>query len=381
MTRGEKTVAGLLAVLLGMCFIIVVLGGYVRLTHSGLSIPEWPFFTLEKIEQADGTIVQRQALFPPSEESEWETLRTTFLTDVPPDSVGYVAGVSMADFKRMFWIEWSHRGTAKAIGLVYLFFLAAVFIVPEVRRRMWGKAAAGLVLLVSQAVIGALVVFVHLRAEKIALHLIVAFLFTSLLVWMLMMLLRPAVPAAEKPKGPNPILGTAIAVYVIALIQIFSGGLVAGSMAGFQWNTWPMMGDYWIPPNMMIEDWGLMRNMLENKVVIQFTHRWFAFAVVVAVLYLILRSLTIKVSAPARWALRSVFAIVVLQVILGILTLLMGVQTHLALTHQLVGLILLLNLLVVVYETATQPVLGEEALAELEEHSASTPAKAETANA
>lgn len=373
MTNGEKSVAGALVLLIVMCFTIVTLGGYVRLTNSGLSIPEWPFFTIEKIEQPDGSIARKQALFPPTDDASWETLRQIYLTEIPADNSAYIPNVTLAQFKTMFWIEWAHRGVAKTIGAIYLIFLALVFYFPETRKRLWPMAVGGLILLVSQAVIGAIVVFEHLRAEKVALHLTVAFLYTSLLLWMLLSLVHKP---AENPISwkKNPLLPLSIGVYVIVMLQIFSGGLMAGAEAGYMFNTWPKMGDYWVPPNMMFEEWSFARNMLENKIVIQFTHRWFAFIALGAVLFLVLRSMTLKVSGTARWALRFVFAVCLFQLVLGILTLLLGVHPHVALTHQSIGLVLALNLLVIVYEAHSQPVLSEVAIAEMEEKNSPVPA-------
>lgn len=371
MQRGEKIVAWFLGILLGMCFVIVTLGGYVRLSGSGLAIPEWPFFTIAINEMPDGRIVKEQTLWPPTSEQGWLTLKDTFKRDVP----GNWENLSVGAFKRMFWIEWGHRAVAKAIGLVYLIFLGLALWFPETRKKIGWLAGISFFVLISQALLGAVVVFFHLKAIKVALHLITAFFFTSLLLWMLMKLIRPAAPE-DQLKGKNPMLKLAVGTYLIVAFQIFSGGLMAGSLAGFQMNTWPLMGDYWVPPNMMVEGESFWWNFTENKVFIQFFHRWFAFATVIVLAFLVMRSLTVQVSRVARWGLRAVLAIVVLQTILGILTLVMGVHTHLALTHQSVGLILLLNVLLVVYETKTQPVLAEEALADLEEQQALTGAEA-----
>jgi cytochrome c oxidase assembly protein subunit 15 len=147
----------------------------------------------------------------------------------------------------------------------------------------------------------------------------------------------------------------------VVVVQIFSGGLMAGSMAGFMWQSWPLMGDYLVPPGLMAENMGFIRNFVENKVMIQFFHRWFAFATLAVVLVLVARAMTVRVSPVARWALRAVASVTVLQIIVGIVTLLTGVQTHAALTHQAIGLVLMLNVLVVVYETAGHPVVAEAA--------------------
>ena len=377
MTAGEKKTVGLCAFLLFLVFAMVTLGGFVRLTGSGLSIPEWPFFTVDVRELPDGSLKKVRTVFAPMSEEQWETTRATFVKLVP----GFEEGIGIAAFKRMFWIEWSHRALASVIFISYITFMVVALRAREVRAVIGKRAVGGFFLLLSQAVVGGILVWLHLPAFKLAIHLSIAFLFAALILWMMLRVWRAPAPVAER-RGPNPILPLSIAVFLIVLAQVFSGGLMAGSHAGFMLNTWPMMGDYWVPPGLMAEDVGFVKNFVENKILIQFFHRWFAIFTLVAVLYLVLRSLTVKVSPVARWALRAVASVAVLQVVVGIITLLTGVHTHIALTHQSLGLVLLLNVLVVVYETAAHPVLAEKALmAENDAKVATAAASGETVNA
>lgn len=373
--NGEKLTNYLLIVLIVMCLGIVVLGGYVRLSGSGLSIPEWPFFTIEKQVQADGSVNDIKTIFPPTTEESWQILYTTLVTELPQ-----YEGTAMSEFKRMFWTEWSHRGVAKLIGVVYLAFMGVVFYFPELRRKLSWLSVIGLVVLVSQAVMGGIVVLFHLDSAKIAIHLLAAFLFTAILLWCVLKLKRPAVERSERTPF-NPItIWTVVAIAMISL-QLFSGGLMAGSLAGFQMNTWPMMGEVWMPNGIVNSDMSFLKNFTENVIMIQFFHRWFAFMVIVALAMLVFRCMTVRVSTQARWALRSLFAIVVFQTILGVLTLITGVHNHLALTHQFVGLILLLVAVVILYETTQHPVLMEEQLVDLKEKESEPPTLQEKAPA
>lgn len=363
MSTPVKTAVSLLSVLIFVCFVITGLGGYVRLTGSGLSIPEWPFHTVEVTYHDDGTKTKKRQIMPPRTDSGWETLRETFVREVP----GFQEGIALHEFKRMFWIEWSHRAVAGFIGLLYLGTLIFVLTKPALRGSIGVHLSVGFFLLIGQAILGAVVVFFHLMEVKVALHLVTAFIFTGLLVWCLMKLVHPPLPGAERRGKKNPILPLALIVFGLTLLQIFSGGLMAASHAGYQWNTWPLMGESLVPANMWDGNWNFYRNMTENTVVIQFTHRWFAFVVVAAVLFLVARAITVKVTPVARWSLRVLFALVVVQVIVGIYTLLMGVHPHLAIMHQVLGLALLMNVLLIVYETAAHKVIAEEELAELAE--------------
>jgi len=219
-------------------------------------------------------------------------------------------------------------------------------------------------------VLGGLAVLKHLPAINVAIHLTVGFFFTCLLTWCLLLMIHPPTPKSEMPRGKNSFKWLAIVVFGIITIQIFSGGLMAGSIAGAHFNTWPKMGEHYMPPNTWLRGEGFYFNMFEHIPMIQFSHRWFAIFAAAMVLFLVLRASTIRVTPAARWSLRLLFFVVVLQVILGIYTLLTGLQTHLALTHQFVGLVLMLMLLIVVYETTLHPVYGEEYLAEEAEKAA-----------
>ncbi len=369
----ERITSALLVTLVVMCFSMVTLGGYVRVSGSGLSIPEWPFFTVDRTVDATGAVVrERQSIFPPTTDEGWEVLRNIFVEEMTiAGKTQYLQGAELdiAPFKRMFWIEWSHRALAKTIGVVYLVFLAVALLNGSIRRRIGLLAVGGLFLLASQAVIGGILVWLHLIPIKLATHLTTAFLFTSLVVWMLMRMVHPPVPSQERPR--HGIGRWAIAVYGLIGVQIFLGGLVAGGgSAHYAFSTWPLMGEYLVPPGMWTEGDGLYRNLTENIVLIQFLHRWFAFAVAAAILLFTMRCLTVKTSAAGRWALRLLFAVVTFQIVLGILTLLFGGHAHLALTHQSFGLVLFLNALVVVYETTRHPVLTEVAVAEMREGTA-----------
>ncbi len=375
MMQGKKLVSGFLVLLLVMCFVMVTLGGYVRLSGSGLSIPEWPVFTIEKVLDEGGNVIEeKKSIFPPTSEEGWQTLYTTLVTELPQ-----YEGIGMAPFKRMFWIEWSHRGLAKTIGVVYLAFLASVFFFKDMRSRIGWMAAGGLVLLVSQAVAGGIVVLFHLKAVKVSIHLLLAFFFTCLLLWMLLRLNHePDQEVVAKKKLPA-VYYWAFGVFLIICFQIFSGGLMAASLAGYQMNTWPKMGEHWVPPGMMVDGDSFFKSFTENIVMIQFFHRWFAIFTLLAVFVLVFRFMTVRVSPLARISLRLIAGVAVLQVILGILTLLNGVMPALALLHQSVGLVLMLNCLLVIYETKNHRVFTEAEIAQEKEAKALSSSNQEVA--
>lgn len=356
MTSIKLAIAQLI-LLIVLCFGMVTLGGYVRLSGSGLSIPEWPFFTIRMEQLADGTLMPVRSIFPPTTADGWQTLHATYVTYLM-EHHGIEDELAMSEFKRMFWTEWSHRGLAKFIGVVFLAFMGTALISKTLRPRIGALAVGSLLLLVLQAVMGGIVVKFHLASVKVSIHLTLAFFFTSLLVWMLLLLVHP--PAEQSLRRPgNPVMRWGLVLFGVVSAQIFSGGLMAASHAGYQINTWPLMGEYLVPNGLWPSGMGAFETFTEHILMIQFFHRWFAFAVALGVIFFVMRTLTIVVSPTARWALRLMFATVTLQIILGILTLLGGVQPHMALTHQSFGLVLLLNVLIVVYEAWAQPVYTE----------------------
>jgi len=363
--KSQKAAAGLLAFLIVLCFCIVTLGGFVRLSGSGMAIPEWPFHTTKFVRDDAGTVIDKElTVFPPSTEEGWETLRATFVRDVP----GFQQGIALDEFKTMFFIEWSHRATGFFISMTFLGTAIFVFTNANLRRRIGKYALIACFVLPAQIVMGGILVKLHLEAEALATHLCGAFIFTSLLFYSLMKLIHAPAPKAQLGRA-RVVWMTAAAVYALVLVQVFSGGLMAGNDAGYTMNTWPKMGDSIVPPNLFDRSMNPILNFTENVMMVQFFHRWFAFVVLTAVVYLVLSNLTVEVSKAGRWMLRGVAFIVTLQLLLGILTLVglnekVGpVQPHIALTHQSLGLVVLLTVLGIVYETKNQPVRAEAALA------------------
>lgn len=331
--------AGILAALV---FLMVGVGGYVRLSGSGLSIPHWPLIN--------------GSLLPPSDQAGWELLMDQYHKDVRGLEIPKVPGqTELAQFKTMFAIEYSHRALASLIGFVWLALAVVTWRAGEVRGRIGAFVWATGALIFMQALLGGLVVLKRLPAEKVALHLGVGFAIFALILWIMLRLAHPTEPGASR----NVLRKLAHASLALAFIQVLFGGLVAGSGAGYMLNSWPRMGDYWVPPGMWTQEPAIL-NLLENRVTVQFIHRWLAAVVVAAVLAMVMRAMTLRVSNTARWALRAVFTVVILQFILGVLTLVMKVPVHLGLTHQMVGLVLFGLLTVIMYESKHSLVLAEE---------------------
>jgi cytochrome c oxidase assembly protein subunit 15 len=336
--------ATLLAVLV---FLMVGVGGFVRLSGSGLSIPHWPLIN--------------GSLLPPADEPGWMLLLDQYHKDVQGLTIPKVPGsTEVAQFKIMFAIEYSHRALASLIGFAWLGLLVITLRSKEVAARIKGLVFSLGVLIFSQALLGGLVVLKHLPAEKVALHLGVGFIIFAMTQWTILKLKSESLEASRR----NPLRRFAHIVLAFVFIQVLLGGLVAGSGAGYMMNTWPRMGDYIVPPGMWSDSYQpAILNILENKITIQFMHRWFATLVVAGVLAMALRAMTLQVPTRTRWALRGVMAIVTLQFLLGVMTLLAGVPVWMGLAHQLLGLVLFGTMNLILFDAKYGEVLAEDEIA------------------
>ncbi len=330
-------------------FLIVIVGGVVRISGSGLSIPEWPLI--------NGT------LLPPTSQADWETVYKTYHREIEGIEVpGLIHEVQPGiipfdEFRTMFAIEYFHRFLAASFGLVFLFVFIKVMRSPVARQRYGLVSFFAACLLLAQAILGGIVVMTDLQAMLVAIHLGVAFFFFALLFWIGLSILYPA---QGNLNGHNVRLSRlTIISAVLVFTQIVSGGLVAGTQAGFHLNTWPLIGDYLIPPASLLwsSSYEGLSNIMHNKLLQQFVHRWWAFVAAGAVLYLVVISIRYSISGRARFGIRALSTLIVLQLIIGIFTLLTQVQPHIAITHLAVGFLLFEVLVLLGYELRNHEVL------------------------
>lgn len=305
--------------------IMVLVGGATRLTESGLSIVEWKPVT--------GTL-------PPLSEAQWEQAFEGY--KAIPQYRELNAGMSLSDFKTIFWWEWSHRLLGRAIGAVYLlpflYFLWRGAFGAELKKRLWLIFALGAL----QGGVGWWMVASGLtqRTEvsqyRLAMHLMLALIIFASIVWTLRRM-----SARPQPLAPLRLKITGVALLALTFVQIYFGALVAGLRAGRVYNTWPEIDGAFIPSAARLwfeEPW--WRNLFDNTLTVQFEHRMTAYALVAsAVLHAIdaSRSRAGAVATGAWW----LVAAIVLQAVLGILTLLHQVPIDLALAHQAVAIVVL----------------------------------------
>ena len=316
-----------LLVVAAMVVAMVMLGGATRLTHSGLSMVQWQ---------------PLMGVLPPLSEEAWQETFEKY--QQYPEYKKINRGMTLPEFKGIFYYEYSHRVLGRGIGLAFavpfLWFLLTGRI--ERRRR---KTLLGLFLLGGlQGLIGwwmvksGLVDRPDVSQYRLTVHLGVAFLILGALIWVVLDLLAKSAPGnAEGGDSAGvdsgALRGWAWATVLAVLLQALSGGLVAGLDAGFVYNTFPMMNEYWLPPELgELSPWWL--NMLENVVTVQFSHRIGAYLCSLLLLLVWFKARALDLDPPARSALRLSIAALVLQLALGIGTLVLLIPVSLAVLHQ-----------------------------------------------
>jgi cytochrome c oxidase assembly protein subunit 15 len=320
-------------------FTLILWGGFVRLTGSGLSIPEWPLVN--------------GSLLPPLSDNDWQAVYATYQKELYNISdITLPTEMPLGRFKMIFGIEYIHRFLAALVGILFLMALIKAVRRPSVWQQVRWHIIASAVLLLGQATLGGVVVKQALQAELIAVHLGIAFVFFGLLLWIALLLLRSA--EVSRPASKNRLSLFAWLATAAILLQIVSGGLTAGTKAGFIFNTFPKMGDFLVPPFYILFSpgfGGFFDNLFKNQILIQFIHRWWAFAALIFVIALTIKGLNASLTARGRMALRIVGTLTVFQILWGILNLLLKVPAWVSLVHLGTALIIFGLLVLIAHES------------------------------
>ncbi len=328
-----------------LVYAMVVLGGVTRLTGSGLSMVRW--------HPVSGVL-------PPLGAEAWQREFEAYRAS--PEYRLVNRGMSLAEFKRIFRMEYAHRMLGRGVGIAFLVPFLVFLAMRAIPRGMAPRLAGVFVLGGVQGVLGWYMVRSGLVDEprvsqyRLAAHLSLAVVIYVCLLALALRVLgsRGAERAIAHRRGPVERLALAAVVSVFATIVM--GAFVAGLKAGYLYPTFPKMGGHWVPPG-MFEASPWWSNFFENPVTAQFSHRVLAFASCVAVVAVWLASLGAGVSRRVRlWAHASLAAVAV-QVGLGVATLLLHVPVPLAAGHQ-AGAIALLTCLVGLYLGSRTPRLA-----------------------
>jgi cytochrome c oxidase assembly protein subunit 15 len=310
-----------LLVVAALVFAIVVVGGITRLTESGLSITEW--------DPILGAI-------PPLNEAQWQRAFEGY--KAIPQYHAFNQGMTIEGFKHIFFWEYVHRLLARAIGTVLAIVLLVFWWKKWIPKGFGWRTFLILCLGGLQGAIGWWMVAsgLEVRTEvshiRLAIHLLAAMLIYSVLIWTALDLLALANGVRRVKLHFWPL----VAILMLA-VQLMLGAFTAGLRAGYAFASWPMMGDQWFPSGGWTSGRPASFNLSSNPIVVQFEHRWWAWAVAVAVCLLALASW--RARRPVRGIV--LMLLVGVQIALGIETLLSGVQLPIAVTHQATAALLL----------------------------------------
>ena len=321
----DRQIAAWLLLCCLMIFSMVVLGGVTRLTGSGLSMVEWdPIF----------------GIVPPLNTTQWN--ETFDLYKQSPEYLKINTGMNLSGFKQIYWFEFTHRVLGRTIGTVFLLPFLYFFFRGYVRRPLVPKLITLFVLGGMQGVLGwymvasGLVDNPHVSQYRLTAHLGLA---VVIYAWMLHIALDLWHGNAQKQAVPAMLRNAIVALLVLVFITILSGGFVAGLKAGHAYNTFPLMDGHWVPEVIFMQQ-PVWRNFFENIATVQFDHRLLATLVFFTVTAVWLVALRDTQRGPVRTGLHLLMAAAVLQVSLGISTLLLHVPVPLAATHQAGALVL-----------------------------------------
>lgn len=306
MTDHRKIIAYWLLATGFMVAAMAVIGAITRLTESGLSIVHWH---------------PVKDMLPPLSHSEWERLFAIYRETPEYQKINY--GMSLADFKQIYFWEWLHRLWGRLIGIVYALPLLFFWIKRWIPVRFHGKLLIGLLLGGAQGFMGwfmvesGLVDRPDVSHYRLAAHLFLAFIILGYLLWLALDLLK--IPG-RTPYSFCKFRHGCTALFLLALTIIW-GAFTAGLEAGLVYNTWPLMGGQFMPP----ESFG---SITESHAWVQFAHRWLA-------------ALALFFVFSFAWRVKSIWlGIAVMgQFTLGIFTLLSALYIPLAALHQLGALI------------------------------------------
>jgi cytochrome c oxidase assembly protein subunit 15 len=317
-----RAVAGWLLAVATLVFLMILVGGITRLTESGLSIVRW--------EPVSGAI-------PPLGEEQWRDAFDAYRESPQYQLVN--TGMTLSEFKNIYFWEYVHRLLGRLIGLAFALPLLW-FAVKRAIPAGYGWKLGGLLALGAlQGAIGWWMVASGLvdRPEvshiRLAVHLLTALAILAALIWVAFDLLA----LARNPGAPPARMPT-LAIWTLSILalQLMFGAYVAGLEAGYAYSSWPKMGDEWFPSNAPMLD-PFLRNFVDNPLVVQFVHRWWAWAAAAGIALLARAAWRAGHRLPAAAAL----GLVMLQILLGIFTLLSGVELWIAAAHQAVAALVL----------------------------------------
>lgn len=337
MITNEKKINRLFIYWLGtsliLVFFIIIVGGLTRLTNSGLSITQWELFN---------------GILPPFSKQSWESYFYQYKQIPQYKLLNY--NMSLNDFKIIFYWEYFHRILARIIGLFFLIPLIYFYLSKQINKKYLYNCLIVLILIVFQGIIGWYMVMSGLVSDitvshyRLSIHLSTAILIISLIFWLLLNI------TFKKKKNFFRFTNNNFPFLVLILLiffQIIMGAFVSGLDAGQIYQTWPKMGNTFLPNDLSFYNY---KNIFEfdNHSLVQFYHRNLAYIIVIYVLCLTFFIYKNKISNLYK-PIKFLLFFLSLQAILGVLTLISGLNIYLASSHQIVSVLLVFSSLYLYY--------------------------------
>ena len=331
----RRLVAGWLFAISGMILVMVMLGGLTRLTGSGLSIMEW---------------APLSGALPPLNHAQWEKLYALY-KQIPQYKL-VNDGFGLAGFQRIFWLEWFHRLWGRLIGVAVLVPLLWFWATRRLERRLAPRLLGIFLLGGLQGAVGWFMVAsgffpdsTTVAPARLVIHLGLALVLYAAILWTGLGVLHPVPDAPVRARTPR----RAVALTsVLVGLTILAGGFVAGTHAGLEYNTFPLM-DGRLVPRAYADLTPFWRNLTQNVAAVQFDHRVLATLTAFSTLAAVGIGLRARLPARARWPVLALGVLVAVQYALGVATLLLVVPIPLASAHQANAVLVLTAALVALH--------------------------------
>ena len=314
-------------------FLIIIVGGFTRLTNSGLSIIEWELF---------------KGILPPISQDSWNLYFEKYKT-IPQYKL-INSDMNLSEFKIIFYWEYAHRIFARFIGLFFLIPLIYFYFSKKIKNTYMNKCYLIFLLILFQGIIGwymvksGLINDITVSHYRLSIHLITAIFIISIIFWLIKNI------SANTDKNFFNISRNNMPFQILILLifmQIILGAFVSGLDAGKIYQTWPLMGKNYFPDDIAIKN---LKNFLnfDNHSLVQFYHRNTAYFLIIYVLFLTIFIYKRRLIALYR-PLNILLFFLIFQIILGILTLISGLNIYLASIHQITGVLLVFSALNLYY--------------------------------
>jgi cytochrome c oxidase assembly protein subunit 15 len=309
-----------------LIFAMVVIGGVTRLTHSGLSIVEWK---------------PLMGALPPMDQVSWSEKFELYKQF--PEYQKLYSDMTLAEFKTIFFWEYLHRTVGRLIGIVFLIPFIVMIIFKKLNPRWIKRLLIMFILGGIQAFLGwfmvrsGLIENPYVSHYRLAAHLILAFILMGYIFWSVMDLLKPG----KRANGSHLMINLSWIFLGLVLIQVIYGAFTAGLKAGFAFNTFPKMGTTWLPPGYFALTPAL-NNFTANPFFVQFLHRTMGWILIIYMGTVWYFSRNQAQSVHQSNALKIVSAWIIIQFLLGVVTLILVVPLTAAVLHQAGAVILFL---------------------------------------